>query len=45
MRLLLADDDPLMRELLATILTSHEHEVEAFEDGAAVWAAFEAARW
>lgn len=42
MRLLLADDDPLMRELLVTVLTSFEHEVEAFEDGAAVWAAFDA---
>ncbi|MEX2181350.1 MAG: response regulator [Gemmatimonadaceae bacterium] len=41
MRLLLADDDLLMRDLLATVIATFEHEVEAFDDGAAIWAAFE----
>lgn len=43
MRLLLADDDELMRELLAAVFTAHGHEVESFSDGTAIWRAFEAA--
>lgn len=40
MRILLADDDLLMRELLQTVLTAYGHEVEVFDDGADAWAAF-----
>ncbi len=43
MRVLLADDDELMRELIAAVFAAHGHDVEAFADGAAVWAAFDAA--
>lgn len=42
MRVLLADDDELMRGLIAAVLEAHGHTVEAHEDGARVWAAFEA---
>jgi DNA-binding response OmpR family regulator len=43
LRILLADDDLMMRDLLATVLTAYGHEVEVFDDGASVWAAFQAA--
>jgi len=43
MRLLLADDDELMRGLLAAVFEAHGHTVECFADGAAVWAAYETA--
>ena len=43
MRILLADDDELMRELLAAVYAAHGHEVEAFADGDATWKAFESA--
>jgi len=43
MRILLADDDLAMNELLGAVLGVLGHEVECFEDGAAVWAAFQAA--
>ena len=43
MRILLADDDVAMNELLAAVLGALGHAVESFEDGAAVWAAFQAA--
>ena len=43
MRLLLAEDDELMRELLAAVYEAHGHTVAAFADGTAIWAAFEAA--
>ncbi len=41
MRVLLADDDELMRELIAAVLEVHEHSVEPFGDGDAAWAAFQ----
>jgi DNA-binding response OmpR family regulator len=43
LRILLADDDLAMRDLLATVLLAYGHEVETFDDGAEVWAAFQAA--
>lgn len=43
LRILLADDDLLMRELLETVLTAYGHEVEVFDDGAHAWAAFDEA--
>ena len=43
MRVLLADDDELMRDLIAAVLEAQGHAVEAFADGDAVWAAFSAA--
>lgn len=43
MRILLADDDELMRELLAAVYAAHGHEVEAFANGEAIWTAFESA--
>lgn len=43
MRVLLADDDELMRELIGAVLEVHGHEVEMYPDGDAVWAAFERA--
>lgn len=42
MRVLLADDDELMRELIAAVLEAHGHAVASFADGDAVWAAFHA---
>lgn len=42
MRVLLADDDPLMRDLLEAVLGSMGHEVAAVEDGAAAWARYQA---
>lgn len=41
MRVLLADDDELMRELIAAVLEVHGHAVEMFGDGDGVWAAFQ----
>lgn len=41
MHVLLADDDPMMRDLLGAVLTAHGHTVVAHADGAEVWAAFE----
>ena len=43
MRVLLADDDELMRELIAAVIAAQGHSVEAFADGDAAWAAFSAA--
>lgn len=43
MRILLADDDVLMRELLQAVLAAYGHEVEVFDNGADAWAAFDAA--
>jgi DNA-binding response OmpR family regulator len=42
-RILLADDDLLMRELLQTVMEAYGHEVEVFSDGVAVWEAYDAA--
>ena len=42
MRVLLADDDELMRELIAAVLEAQGHAVESFADGEAIWAAFSA---
>lgn len=41
MHLLLADDDPMMRELLEAVLVAQGHTVEAHADGEAAWRAFE----
>ena len=41
MRVLLADDDDLMRDLIEAVLAAHGHAVESFAEGTAVWAAFE----
>lgn len=41
MHILLADDDLLMRDLIATVLAADGHEVETFEDGGALWEAFQ----
>ena len=41
MRVLLADDDELMRELIAAVLEVHGHTVEPFGDGDTAWAAFQ----
>jgi len=43
MRVLLADDDELMRELIAAVVEGQGHAVEAFADGEAIWASFNAA--
>lgn len=43
MRVLLADDDELMRGLIAAVFEAHGHTVDGHSDGAAVWAAYEAA--
>lgn len=43
MRILLADDDVLMRELLQAVLAAYGHEVEVFDNGADAWEAFDAA--
>ncbi|MBX3131802.1 MAG: response regulator [Gemmatimonadaceae bacterium] len=42
LRILLADDDLAMRDLLKTVLEAYDHEVVVHADGAAVWAAYEA---
>lgn len=41
MRVLLADDDELMRELLSAVFSAAGHEPEAFEGGAGIVAAYE----
>lgn len=41
MRILIADDDIIARKLIKAALTRDGHEVEAFEDGQALWEAFE----
>ncbi len=41
MRLLLADDDEMMRELLAAVIAEQGHAATGFADGASIWAAFE----
>ena len=41
MRILIADDDIIARKLIAAALTRDGHEVHAYEDGEALWAAFE----
>jgi DNA-binding response OmpR family regulator len=41
MHLLLADDDPMMRELLEAVLVAQGHTVVAHPDGASVWRAYE----
>lgn len=43
MRIQLADDDLLMRDLIATVLTAYGHTVEPCGNGAEVWAAFQRA--
>lgn len=43
LRILLADDDLLMRELLQTVFEAYGHEVAIFDDGADAWAAFDEA--
>jgi len=43
MRIALADDDPMMREMLAAVMAAAGHDVEAYDDGAAAWAAFQRA--
>lgn len=43
MRIQLADDDLLMRDLIATVLGAYGHEVETYGNGAEVWAAFQRA--
>ena len=42
MRVLLADDDELMRDLIAAVVEAQGHAVESFADGEAIWAAFSA---
>jgi DNA-binding response OmpR family regulator len=41
MHLLLADDDPSMRDLLEAVLAAHGHTVALHPDGKAVWEAFD----
>lgn len=41
MRILIADDDIIARKLMTAALTRDGHDVHAFEDGEALWAAFE----
>lgn len=41
MRVLLADDDELMRELIAAVLEVHGHTVEMFGDGESAWVNFQ----
>ena len=43
MRVLLADDDELMRELIGAVLEVHGHSIESYGDGDQVWAAFQRA--
>jgi two-component system, NtrC family, sensor kinase len=44
MKVLLADDDEAMRQLVETVLAAVGHEVVTVADGAAAWAAFERER-
>lgn len=41
MRLYLADDDEMMRELLAAVVKAQGHTATGFPDGGSIWAAFE----
>ncbi len=41
MRVLIADDDDLMRELIDAVFQAAGHETHAYPDGAGVWAAWE----
>ena len=41
MRILIADDDMIARKLIAAALARDGHDVSSYEDGAALWAAFE----
>ena len=41
LRIILADDDLLMRDLLQTVLSAYGHEVDVYSDGAAAWEAFQ----
>jgi DNA-binding response OmpR family regulator len=41
MRVLIADDDELMRELIGAVFTAAGHETQLFADGAEVFAAYE----
>jgi DNA-binding response OmpR family regulator len=43
LRILLADDDLPMRDLLQAVLAAYGHEVEVFSNGADAWASFAAA--
>jgi DNA-binding response OmpR family regulator len=42
MRILVADDDIIVRKLIRSALTRDGHEVEDFEDGQALWEAYDA---
>lgn len=42
LRIILADDDLLMRDLLQSVLTAYGHEVDVYDNGAEAWAAFQA---
>lgn len=42
LRILLADDDTMMRDLLESVFSAYGHEVEVHSTGAEAWAAFEA---
>jgi DNA-binding response OmpR family regulator len=41
LRIILADDDLLMRDLLQTVLVAYGHEVDVYANGAEAWAAFQ----
>lgn len=41
LRIILADDDLLMRDLLQTVITAYGHEVDVYENGAEAWQAFQ----
>lgn len=41
LRIILADDDLLMRDLLQSVLTAYGHEVDVYQNGAEAWAAFQ----
>lgn len=43
MRVLLADDDELMRDLISAVLEAQGHAVESFANGEGVWTAYVAA--
>lgn len=41
LRIILADDDLLMRDLLQTVFSAYGHEVDVYENGVEAWAAFQ----